>query len=102
MYCVGKLTLQRKELCFISETEMCVTLLTDANPGHVFHFLDDSAVWHGREGVGIRQEPLQVNSDTAPLPHPFNMTQKRKRKSQRQAPSCLNKYACLGVLIKHT
>lgn len=49
---VGKLTSQRKELCFISETEMGVTLLTDANPGHVFHFLDDSAVQRGREGDG--------------------------------------------------
>lgn len=50
MYPVGKLTSQRKELCFISETEMGVTLLTDANPGHVFHFLDDSAVQRGGEG----------------------------------------------------
>lgn len=47
---VGKLTLQRKELCFMGNTEMRVMLLTDANPGNVFHFVDDSAVWCGREG----------------------------------------------------
>lgn len=56
-YWVGKLTLQRKELCFISETEMCVMLLTDANPGNVFHFLDNSAIWLCKEWVW-RQKPL--------------------------------------------
>lgn len=66
-YCVGKLTLQRKEFCFISKTEMCFMLVADAKPGNVFHFLEDWAIGPCEEGIK-RQKPLQVNYDRAPTP----------------------------------
>lgn len=66
----GVLTLQRKELRFISETEVCFMPLSNANPGNVFHFLEDLAVWPCKEGVR-RQKPLQVNCDIVHLPQPF-------------------------------
>ena len=57
----------------------------------------------GPVSKGVRRpKPLQVNYDTVHLPYPLNMSEDRKRKSKGYAPSCLNKYSCLGVLIKHT